>query len=104
MDDAFDCPDLASVTLEEGVKYLGMNAMKSGQRFDSIHIPASVETLSFRSFGFYGSDNIQYAGTKEQWKALNPVLFGIGTYQVQCSDGKLEVDCDINNNLTYKDI
>ena len=66
-----DCTSLSSVTIPEGVTKIGDYAFENCTSLASVTIPASVTEIGGEAFeGCTSLKEIHYAGTKEQWAAV----------------------------------
>lgn len=90
-----DCEGLTSVIMLDGVTEIDENAFDGCKNLASVTIPATVTHIGFAAF--YGCSNLKevnYAGTKEQWKAITIDMCNsdLNSFQyIHCSDGDLYV-------------
>ena len=94
-DTFFDCPNLKSIIIPEGITTIKADAFFVCSNFESVTLPSSIESLE--SYAFEGCQklkSITFEGTTAQW---NDIDFGedwnlgaIATY-VQCSDGRVNL-------------
>ena len=66
------CESLSAVTICEGVKSIGVGAFLQCEKLETLSIPVSMTSVG--NYAFYNSQSmsdIYYAGTSEQWKAIN---------------------------------
>ena len=113
-DDAFrGCSSLASVTIGNSVTNIGEWAFAYCERLIRVSIPSSVTsieesafygcksltnvlienpeiTLSTDVFQYCDNPDIQFAGTKNQWKIIAKDKFSGVTYTCTCSDGVIK--------------
>jgi predicted ribosomally synthesized peptide with SipW-like signal peptide len=79
----FDCENLTSVTIEDGVEDIGYGAFAnikddSYSSTISVTIPKSVKSIGCGAFAFNGGNiEITYSGTLEEWKTITK--FGTST-------------------------
>lgn len=95
-DQAFSyCDSLNSVILEEGVQKIGKGAFSYCTALSSIEIPVSVTSIGDEVFTKAGLNSITYAGTAEQWNAIEKKvesgevwkLSSERNIRVYCADG-----------------
>ncbi|MBO4868862.1 MAG: DUF4838 domain-containing protein [Clostridia bacterium] len=85
----------------EGIEYIGTYAFSNCPNLQSVHLPATLQTLGYGAFGVVGKDDrecarlkeICYEGTTEQWTRLygeyNGAWSTLKDVVVHCSDGDL---------------
>ena len=93
------CTGLESVVIEEGVTEIEPNAFWECLWLERVSIPVSVKKIGTCAFFGCGElRDVDYAGTKKQWKAIKspsgrgrtpaPFVKGMGTV-VHCTDGDI---------------
>ena len=69
------CSSLESVTVQEGLKRLVSSPFKDCKNLKEIRLPASLEVIYSSSFtGCDSLTDIYYAGTEEQWNAIDGII------------------------------
>lgn len=70
----FGCVALTNVTICEGVSLIGYKAFENCPNLRTVTLPASLTLIGYDAFGHYlrGPLDLYYAGTYEQWWAINP--------------------------------
>ena len=81
------CSSLTSITIPDSVTSIKENAFSACTKLKSIDIPVSVTSID--SSAFYGCQrlNINFNGTKVQWRQLASGNFKACTYTCTCLDG-----------------
>ena len=88
------CESLRSVTIPDGVIDIGVGAFQSCDSLTSVTIPDSVTFIAAGAFELCsGLTSITYAGTVEQWNAVQLGLLWNpdGITEVVCSDGTVSL-------------
>lgn len=101
-----ECPNLTSLTLEEGVEKIGTTAFQKDIGLEKkeavIYLPKSLQSIGANAFSKFkeGSTseyvlmvlkNVHYAGTKAELEVLKPeAAFGVGS-TIACSDGTVTI-------------
>ena len=90
---AFSGSKLLSVTIPDGVKYIGHSAFSDCTGLTSIALPASLASIVAYAFEECTSlTSITYAGTMERWNAVSKGTGwneGVPATEVVCSDGSV---------------
>ncbi len=89
------CEPLTSVNIPEGVTEIGRCAFAFCTSLASVSIPVSVTKIVSEAFDHcYSLEEIRYAGTKAQWKAVKkdePWNFAVASKIIKCADGTEEL-------------
>jgi hypothetical protein len=100
----YGCTSLTSVTLGNSISTLGNSVISSCPLITRITLPVSLKkTYSYAINDCSNLSIIKYAGTKEQWKAID---FGPGWIRscpaqtITCSDGELSL-FRVGNEVYY---
>lgn len=99
-----DCTSLTSVTIGNGVTYIGYRAFDGCSRLTSITIPESVTIIAGSAFtGCTGLTSVNYVGDTFNWWGIsfgsngaNPLYFGHNLYY----NGELVTDLVIPDGVT----
>lgn len=102
-----DCYSLTSVTIQEGCDSIGSDAFESCTKLDTIRLPGSLRSLSYR-YSAFGSctalRDIYFGGTEEVWNELG-IVYDHTVITIHCTDGDfLPVSLDdrrCGDNLTW---
>lgn len=81
-----NCSQLTSVTIPDSVTSIGDYVFSGCSKLTSITIPVSVTSITYYTFRCCDNLTINYAGTREQWEALQVDTSGV---PVVCSDDNL---------------
>ena len=86
-------PRFVSVTLKGNIKAIGTSAFKNMTGVKTIEIPVGVTAIYENAFeGATALLQLNYAGTKMQWSAVNGVEEGLKNSEIKkivCSDGEI---------------
>lgn len=84
--------DLEEVKLGDSVEKIGIEAFSYCTKLTSVNIPVGVTDIGYRVFQSSAITEINYAGTKEQWKSITKSStwdYETRDYTVNCTDGTL---------------
>ena len=91
----YRCEKLQTVEITGSVKHIERSVFYYAYELSDVSLPASLATISDAVFYYCGKlENITYAGTKDQWQAIQKSDFpgwdtGAGPYTIHCTDGDI---------------
>ncbi len=99
----YSCLNLKKVELPDGIKELGSSAFYNCQKLEIIYMPNKIEEIAENAFvGCSKLTEIQFAGTMQEWKAIEKKNHWIGNYDgtvtcvVRCTDGVIDLSKEGN--------
>ena len=85
-----DCLELESIVIPEGVTEIGWFAFAGCANLKSVTLPKSIRIIGIDAFD-QSLQEINYAGTKEEWNRANFDLF-FDSCVVKCEDGEIVIE------------
>lgn len=96
--------NIKTVTLPEGITYIGAGAFYSCYKLTEISLPSTLAEIDYVAFKRCEKLNtIKYNGTKQQWYQLNKCYLwddDTSEYTITCTDGELTKTQNGNNKGT----
>lgn len=93
------CNSLKTVVIPEGIESLSEEVFASCKGMETVYLPVSLTSIGKSVFGgSYSVTDIYYAGTLEQWEAIEKNEQETGhwkptspSFVIHCSDGDITV-------------
>lgn len=91
----WECTKLENVTIGNGVKLIDWFSFYGCTSLKSVTLPASVTKIYYNAFEGCDKLEVNYAGTKAQWEAIEKDDWGSDytvSFTVHCKDGDVAVE------------